>query len=256
MNSEFLANWSMVFLRASGLLAVFPIFSAPSIPVRIRVALGALLAFMVGPALPRYDWQELDLWTLLLRMGAELAVGLLFGYLAKIVFFALETAGSIISVEIGLNLPPSFSPLTSASSTVPGVMLNYLASVVWLSLDLHHWMLLGFQRTYDLLPIGQIHWHEPAMLEVLNWARLLFIIALQISAPVMAISFVISLVFSVLGRAVAQMNVFTESLGVRIFAGLLVFGWSLQLMALQIVGYLQRLPEDILRLAKVLAGYA
>lgn len=256
MTSEFLANWAMVFLRASGLLAVFPVFSAPSVPVRIRIALGALIAFMVGPALPPVTWQGLQLGGLIARMAGELGIGILFGFLSKIVFFALEAAGSIISIEIGLNLPPSFSPMTSATTSVPGVMLNYLASVTWLSLDLHHWLLLGFQRTYDLLPVGGLHLREPAMLEVLGWVRLLFIIALQIAAPVMAISFIISLVFSVLGRAVAQMNVFTESLGVRIFAGLLVFGWSMQLMAQQIVSYLNRLPEDILRLAKVLAGYS
>ena len=37
-----LTNWLMVFLRASAMLAVFPIFSARNFPVQLRLALGAL----------------------------------------------------------------------------------------------------------------------------------------------------------------------------------------------------------------------
>ena len=74
------------------------------------------------------------------------------------------------------------------------------------------------------------------------------------TAPIIAVSFVINLVFSFLGRAVPQMNVFSESFAVRIIAGLSVFGLSLQLMAQHMLNYLRRLPDDILRVAQLLSG--
>ena len=52
LSPEFFASWLMVFLRASGMLAVFPLFSPSNLPVQVRVALGALMALLIAPALP------------------------------------------------------------------------------------------------------------------------------------------------------------------------------------------------------------
>ena len=78
--------------------------------------------------------------------------------------------------------------------------------------------------------------------------------ALQISAPVIAASFVVTMVFSALSRAVPQMNVFSEMFGFRIMGGLIVFGFTLQLSAQYVVNYLNRLPEDLLTVAQMLGG--
>ena len=50
------------------------------------------------------------------------------------------------------------------------------------------------------------------------------------------------------------MNVFTESFAFRTLAGLMVFGLTLNLMAQHITNYLNRLPEDILRVAQLLGA--
>lgn len=254
MPNEWLANWSMVFLRASGLLAVFPVFSAPAVPIQLRVALGAMIAFLVSPGLPVSDWAGAGAWSWVARMMGEVGIGLLFGFVCRMLFFALEMAGTLISTEIGLNLPAAFDPVHPGQGTLPGSILNFLATVIWLSLDLHHWMLVGFARSYEVLPVGGAQLTEPLLREVLGWVSRLFVVALQMCAPVLAVSFLISLVFSVLGRAVAQMNVFTESFAVRLFAGLSLFAMAIPLMALQIVNGLHRLPEDFLRVARLLGA--
>ena len=79
-----------------------------------------------------------------------------------------------------------------------------------------------------------------------------FAAALQLAAPLLAVSFMVSLIFSVLGRAVPQMNVFAESFAVRPLVGLSVFGLTLELMSQHITNYLRRLPEDMLRVAQLL----
>jgi flagellar biosynthesis protein FliR len=61
-------------------------------------------------------------------------------------------------------------------------------------------------------------------------------------------------VFSLLGRAVPQMNVFAESFPVRSIAGLAVFGLTCNLLAQHIVNHLKRIPEDFVRVANILAG--
>jgi flagellar biosynthesis protein FliR len=69
-----LANWLMVFLRASSMLAVFPIFSARNFPVQLRLALGALLAGMVAATLPADAVQASDFWGLAGQMAVEVGL--------------------------------------------------------------------------------------------------------------------------------------------------------------------------------------
>jgi flagellar biosynthesis protein FliR len=249
-----LSNGLMVFLRVSAMLAVFPVFSAANFPVQLRLALGALLAVLISPALPHGLPLARDLWGLTGVMAMEVGVGLLFGFASRMIFFALDMAGGIIAAEIGLSLPPSMDPMSGAQVTAPGSILYYLAAMLFLSLDLHHWLLVALMKTYTWLPIGGAHLSEVCLMDIVARSNQTFVIALQLAAPVMAVSFIVSLVFSVLGRAVPQMNVFQESFAIRTLAGLSVFGITLELMAEHIANYLRRLPEDVLSMAQMLGA--
>jgi len=245
-----LTNWLMVFLRASSMLAVFPVFSARNFPVQLRLALGALLAGMVAATLPANAVQATDFLGLAGQMAVEVGIGLTIGFSCRIIFFTLEIAGSIISMEIGLSMPPGINPMSDAPMTTTASILYYLAVVLWLSLDMHHWMLIGFQKTYLYVPIGAAHLSQTLVTDMIARTGGMFAIALQMAAPLLAVSFIVSLVFTVLGRAVPQMNVFSESFAVRPLVGLSAFGLTLDLMAQHIMNYLHQLPEDLLRVAQ------
>jgi flagellar biosynthetic protein FliR len=247
-----LTNWLMVFLRASAMLAVFPIFSARNFPVQLRLGLGALLAGMVSATLPHDAVQAADFWGLAGIMAIEVGIGLVIGFASRMIFFALEIAGSIIGIEMGLTIPPGLNPLNDSPMTTTASILYYLAAVLWLSLDMHHWMIIAFEKTYVYLPIGAAHLSQAVVTDMVARTAGIFTIALQMAAPLMAVSFIISIVFAVLSRAVPQMNVFSESFVVRPLVGLSVFGLTLDLMAQHIMNYLRRLPEDMLRVAQAL----
>jgi len=246
-----LTNWLMVFLRASAMLSVFPIFSARNFPVQLRLALGALLSGLISATLPPATLAP-DTWGVVGQMAVEVGVGLLFGFASKMIFFALEIAGAIIGIEIGLSMPAGVIPVMDQSATAPGAILYYLAAMLWLSMDMHHWMLIGFEKTYDFLPIGTAHFSSMLVTDLVARTSQMFVIALQLAAPLMAVSFIILLVFSALGRAVPQMNVFQESLALRPLVGLSVFGLCLQLTSQHIINYLRHLPEDVLRVAQLM----
>jgi flagellar biosynthesis protein FliR len=249
-----LNTWMLVFLRVSSMLAVFPILSTANFPVQLRLALGALMAALLTPTLPPTPVGSTDFIGLVGIMAMEVGVGLMLGFAGRMVFYALDAAGAIISTEIGLALPAGIDPMSGAQSVVPGMVLYYLAAMLWFSLDMHHWMLAGFQRSYTFLPIGGPHLSGMLVNDIVARTSETFLIALQLAAPVMAVSFIISLVFSVLGRAVPQMNVFAESFSIRIIVGLSVFGLTMQLMSQHIMNYLWRLPEDMLRVAQLLGA--
>jgi flagellar biosynthetic protein FliR len=247
-------KWLLVFLRLSALLAVFPLFSMPNVPVRLRVALGGLLAFLIVPVLPALGAPPSGIVGWIGLMAAEVGIGLLLGFVCRLLFYTLEFAGSIVATETGLNMAASFNPFSTTRSDVPGLVLFNLGAMLFLTLNLHHWLLLALQRSYTLLPIGGAHWREGLFTDIVGRTGQLFLLGLLMSAPVIAVSFLINLVFSVLGRAVPPMNIFIESLAFRLLAGLAVFGLTLNLMAEHIVKYLRRLPEDFLRVAQLLGS--
>jgi flagellar biosynthetic protein FliR len=166
----------------------------------------------------------------------------------------VDLGGNIVSTEMGLQMGSIMNPLDQQTTQVPATILFFLAAVVMLTLDLHHWMLLGFQRTYEVLPMGSAHLSAALFDMVVKSTGQIFVVALQIAAPIMAVSFVVTVVFAVLSRAVPQMNVFSESFSFRIVGGMIVFGFTLQLTAQHVVNYLNRLPDDMLRVAQILGG--
>jgi flagellar biosynthetic protein FliR len=247
-------NWMLVFLRLSAFLLALPFFSMASFPVTMRVAVGALGALLIAPVLPPFPLTHLDFISLLGVMIQEVSIGLLLGFVSRMIFYAVEIAGAIISSEMGLNLAAIFDPANQESSQIAGTILTFLATVVLLTLNLHHWMLLGFVHTYDVLPAGSAHLNSALFETIVAQTSHVFMVALQISAPIIAASFVITLIFSMLSRAVPEMNVFTEMFGFRVVGGLIVFGFTLQLSAQYVANYLNRLPNDLLAVAQMLGG--
>jgi flagellar biosynthesis protein FliR len=245
-------NWLLVFLRASAFLLVLPFFSAVNFPVTVRVAIGALTALLLAPLLPAFSLDKLDFISLLGVMIREVSIGLLLGFVSRMVFYAADLAGSVISTEMGLNLATILDPMNQQSSQIAGTILFYIASMVMLALNLHHWVLLGFERTYEVLPMGGAHLNSALFETIVAQTSRIFVVAVEISAPVIAVAFVVTLVFSLLGRTVPQMNVFSEMLGFRIVGGLIVFGFTLQLTSQYVVNYLHRLPDDLLTVAQML----
>ena len=246
--------WLLVFLRVSAFVLVLPFFSVANFPVTLRVALAALTALLLAPLLPAVPLNHEGLFSLIGIMAQEVSIGMLFGFVSRMVFYAVDLAGNIVSMETGLNMAAIFNPLSGQNSQALGTVLFFLAAVVMFTLDLHHWVLAGFQQTYTVLPIGGAHLTGALFESVVKHTAGIFMVALQISAPVIAVSFVITLVFAVLSRAVPQMNVFSESFSFRIVGGLIVFGFTLQLTAQHVLNYLHRLPEDLVRVAQMLSG--
>jgi flagellar biosynthetic protein FliR len=178
--------------------------------------------------------------------------GLVIGFVTRMIFFATDLAGQLISNEMGLNLASIFDPLNAHPTQAPGMVMLLLTCVLMMTLDMHHWLLTGFQQTYALMPIGGAGLNEGLFVEILNHTSRVFLVGLQIASPLIAASFLALILLGFLGRLVPQMNVFAESFTVRITCGLLVFAFTLQISAQHIINGLHRLPQDMLRIAQFL----
>jgi flagellar biosynthesis protein FliR len=241
-------------MRTSALFATLPAFSATSVPVKIRIALGAMAAFFVASSQPQVTLDGWPLTQLILLMGSEICVGLLLGFASKLFFYALDVAGSLVSIQIGLMMSMDINPFQSNQSALPTNIMYQLAIVIFFATDMHHWFFVGLSKSFEVLPMGQAQFNGNFLRDIIAMTASIFSVGVLIAGPIMTVSFVLLLMFSFLGRAVPQMNVFSESFSFRILAGIIVFGMTCDLMAEHIVHFVKGIPLDLMKAAASLRG--
>jgi flagellar biosynthesis protein FliR len=95
--------WPM--LRTLSLIATAPVLSMRNIPVRVKVGLAFLVALSAQASLPEMPIVPLDGAQGLAMVAQQVLIGVLLGFSARIVFAALEFAGELIGLQMGLNRP-------------------------------------------------------------------------------------------------------------------------------------------------------
>ena len=115
IEAEQIVVWVLVLLRTGAFFLGIPLFAGKLIPVRIRMAFGLLLSLLVSPFVPAdLEISSHYLGAILLAMN-EVCIGLLLAMMVRMVFFAVELAGFLISYEIGLMASNSINPLLGST---------------------------------------------------------------------------------------------------------------------------------------------
>jgi flagellar biosynthetic protein FliR len=248
MGTAFLYLWMMAFIRAGGMLMMLPVFSGRNVPIPVRLAIAALLALVGLQALREARLPPVDVLTLVLASSHELIVGLLMGVGVRLVFFALEMAGQIIATEMGLSVSSQIDPVSQGSATPVGIALTMFGTLLFLLSGAHHAVLAAFARSFVLMPPGLASFDRSAGEVFVLSTGSIFLLAVQMAAPLMAINFVVTLTFAILSKAASGINAFGESFPVRIAAGLAMLAIGFGLTAQLVLGGLRSAPELMLRL--------
>jgi len=122
------------FLRALALFSALPVLGTRMVPLRVRIGLAALIALAMQPTLPApaegVAAIALDSPLALLLVVQQLVIGLSLGFAVRIVFAAVEFAGEVIGLQMGLNFAGFFDPLSASTATAASRFFG--AIVAWL----------------------------------------------------------------------------------------------------------------------------
>jgi flagellar biosynthetic protein FliR len=240
--------WLMVFGRAGGLFALMPVFSGQTVPVQIRVAIAALIACVMTGLVHSTGGLPPDLTSFIFATARELLIGLIMGAVVRIVFYAIEFGGQIMSTEMGLMMSSQIDPISRSNSSPVGSALFYLGCILFLSSGSHHLVFAAFLRSFDIAPIGQLAFTRNVAEGFVQSSGKIFLLGVQMAAPLIAINFVVTFAFSVLGKAATSIHVFAEALGVRIMAGFAIFFLALALTARLVLSCMSQSPELMLQM--------
>ena len=241
-------EWMILFVRAGGLIALLPAISADPIPIQVRIAVAGFLAYAATGFVHVQGAVPPDVAGLVIVIIHELLIGLLMGFGARLIFYAVEFAGQLISMEMGMTLSTHIDPVSRSSSSPVGTLLYYLTIVLFFLSNCHHAVILAFLRSFDIAPLGVPEFTRNVAEYFVLQTGNIFLVALQMAAPIMAVNFTVTFTFAILGKAAPGMSVFTESFSVRILAGLTLLGLTLGLTAQIVLSHLRESPELMLRL--------
>ena len=238
-----------IFLRAGALFFLIPIFNSP-VPRSIRVAASLMFAFLMVPLVEPVNLQSqmasyLDLFVIAFR---ELLIGALMGFAVQLIFHLCHFAGQLMSMEVGLMQSNLFNPLTKQNDTVLSTGMTMLVLVLIFTMNIHHFLIFAFLRSLEIMPIGSSLMVEGASEVLVDEVGKIFILGIQMSAPLIAVNYIVTLSFAILGRAVPNMNVLMVSFGVRIAMGFVVLIMVFLVVAQILIGMINDSPERMLQI--------
>lgn len=247
MPLDLLFAWLMVFLRALGLILLFPTLAGRPLPVMMRAALAMCLATLLYTLVPHVRTMPSFAGDLILSAASEVVLGLVMGWVGRLIFAAVEMAGRIISQEIGLTAIPGIDAPQPAQEPVATLLVTF-SGVLFFAAGGHLGALAAFARSFDFAAAGAAAFGVDAPERLVTASARVMELGVRIAAPFIAMNFLVTLAFAVLGRAVPRMQVFVVSYSLRSLAGFALLAGSGGLLTRYLWPEFYALPLRLLEL--------
>ncbi|NHZ65759.1 flagellar biosynthetic protein FliR [Massilia genomosp. 1] len=208
--------------RILGLITAAPLFGNASVPVPVKIALGVLLASIIAPAIPALPAADPLSMAGLLILVQELLIGVAMGFAIRLVFAAIEMAGEICSLTMGLGFASFFDPLTKGRSSAVSQFLALIATMAFLAANAHLVLLEALAESFITMPISATPMSSSAEWEMAKWGGLIFSAGLHLSLPIVAALLITQVALGILTRAAPQLNIFGIGFPITLGVGMLV----------------------------------
>lgn len=221
----------LLSVRFSAMLLVAPVFSMQQVPVRVRVLLAFLCALVLLPLeLHAPHARPEGLGSLFDAVAGEVAVGLLLGFVAMLLFHAVSFAGYLVGLQMGFGMDQMFDPTTGGSVPALALFLSAIATMMFLLADGHHWLLLALDRSLQVVPLGTFSFTGQTMARLLAATGGMFDIVMTLSLPILGILLLSEIALAIMNRVMPQMNVFVAGFPLKIALGFFTIAIGLPLM--------------------------
>lgn len=219
----------LIFMRLGTALMVMPGIGDTFVSMQVRLLFALAFSFVLTPFLtPGLPPVPQEAFPFIMLLVSEAVIGVFMGTVMRIMITALDTAGSIVSMQAGFSNAMIFNPSTAAQGSMTGALYSMLGVALILITDMHHYMLASIVDSYHTFPANG---HLPGagdMSETISrTVTLAFRIGIQMAMPFLVVGTLIQVGFGLLGRLMPQVQVFFLAMPVQIFLCLVIFAMTL-----------------------------
>jgi flagellar biosynthetic protein FliR len=228
-----LVQFFMVFARLGSAIMLLPGFGEAYVSPRIRLVFALTVSLALMPMISdRLPLLPAGMGEFAALLVMEIGIGIFFGMIARLILLGVQTAGSVIALQIGIASALVADPTTQQQAAVTGNFLLALTVVLIFATGLDHMTLKGLAGTYAIFPPGQI----PPMSDVADHAARIvadsFAVAIAMTAPFLVYGIVFAVALGLLTRLMPTLQVFFIMMPMQILAGFALMAVALTAMML------------------------
>jgi flagellar biosynthetic protein FliR len=183
---------------------------------------------------------------------SELAIGILIGFLMGIIFATFQMAGEYFSVQIGFSYTEVLDPVSQTSLPIISTMKNLMAIMVFLIIGAHRSLIETLALSYQKVQLTSLTAEiQNGIMKSFELAiGAMFLIAFQISLPVLGVLLLVTVAEALMGKAAPQMNILQLSFPAKILIGLSVLILIIPFIESQMVKTFEISIDNIQRLLR------
>lgn len=214
-----------IFTRMGGLLVAAPLFSTYPIPNQVKAWLVATITFVIYPFIvAKTGFQApTSMPELVVILLKEFMIGYIIGFLAKIIFIAIEIAAEIVSIQMGLSMAQALNPVSGDNAPVIGQAYAFIASLLFLGMNAHQQLFTAVYKSFQTVPIGyDFIVNGFVVRQIIYLSGQIFSIGFSIALPIFAILLLTDFLLGFTAKMMPQMNIFMVALPLKVYLGLLL----------------------------------
>lgn len=231
------------FLRVLAVFSVAPVFSMRAIPMRAKIGLAFLVAVCAQATLTDMPTIDINGPAALGAVAQQVMVGLAIGFAVRLVFAAVELAGEIIGLQMGLNFASFFDPASNAQISAVARFFGHTSMLLFVVINGHLMVLMAVIESFAAFPADGNFLVALGQMRIYELGSSLFASALWIALPMIALLLFVNLALGIISRVAPQMNIYAVGFPVTLTVGLLGIAATLPLLEQPILRLMQQVMD-------------
>lgn len=240
--AHFVLVFFLILARTAGTVTMMPVMGRKDLSNMFKLALIIWITIALFGVVPMPTSIAPRLGGFLVLFVTEYLIGFIIGMITSIILIAIEFAGNIMDNQAGLSVASILDPSTGRNVPILSTLFNWIALVLFLQLDGHHFVFTSMSQSFHLLPIGQPVDLYKGSFAIVEMGIQIFEIGMLLSMPIVLVVFLLDLGFGLLNKIAEQVNVFQLSFQLKPTVSLLI----LLAIAPSIVDQVMKIYEEII----------
>ncbi len=250
-----LVNFALLSLRMAALTVFIPLPGSNRMVSTSRVGLALALSAVLAP-LARTDldpsWMSGGpaAWSLVALSASEVALGVGMGCAVRLLLESFGLAAQALGFQAGYSYVNTVDPTSEVDASILNVLLALLASLLFLALDLHLFVIKALAESLEAIPLGTFAARPIHAELMIRLGGAMFAAALRLALPVMAILLLIDLTLGLLNQVNSRLQLLTLSFSLKIVTAAAALYATLPLSVKIFRGLSENMAELLLSLLR------